>query len=253
METKNKTKILIVMPAYNAAKTIEATFNSIPKELNFETIVVDDASNDQTVALAKNIGLNVTERKVNGGYGANQKTCYDQALKTDANIIVMIHPDYQYDARVIPALILPLELNICDIMLGNRIRSRKEALKGGMPLYKYFANRFLTIVENCILGQNLGEFHSGLRAYKRKVLEKLPWGLYSNQFVFDQQFLIQSAFLNLLIGDVPVPAKYFKEASSINFFKSVRYGLETLWTLLLYILAKWFKIKICLFSKIPLA
>jgi len=251
LEIKNKTKILIVMPAYNAAKTIEATFNSIPKELDFETLVVDDASKDETVKITKNLGLKVLERKVNGGYGANQKTCYDHALKTDAHIIVMIHPDYQYDARVIPSLILPLELDICDIMLGNRIRSRKEALKGGMPLYKYFANRFLTILENCILGQNLGEFHSGLRAYKRKVIKEVPWRINSNEFVFDQQFLIQSAFLNLRIGDVPVPAKYFKDASSINFCKSVRYGLETLWTLLLYILAKWFKIKICLFSQIP--
>ena len=162
----------------------------------------------------------------------------------------MIHPDYQYDGRLIPALILPIELGICDIMLGNRIRARREALKGGMPLYKYVANRILTILENFLLGQNLGEFHSGMRAYSRKVLETVHWQNNSDDFVFDQQFLIQSIFSNFRIGDIPVPARYFAEASSISFFRSVRYGLETLLTLFLYFMSKWFGLKTRLFRNV---
>ncbi len=232
------TKTLIVMPAYNAEKTLEATIRSIPAELNADILLVDDASKDGTVALAKRLGLKVIEHERNRGYGANQKTCYKNALNTDAEVIVMIHPDYQYDARLIPALIQPIRLGVCDVMLGNRIRSRWEAFNGGMPAYKYFANRFLTVLENFWLGQNLGEFHSGMRAYRREVLEHLPWERNSDHFVFDQQFLIQSVFFKYRIGDIPVPVKYFAEASSINFANSVRYGLETLWTLFLFASAK---------------
>ena len=232
------------MPAYNAAKTLRSTVDSIPKELNAKILIVDDASSDNTVQCAKDLGLEVLEHKQNKGYGGNQKTCYGTALKTDAEIIVMIHPDAQYDSRLIPALILPIELGICDIMLGNRIRSRKEALQGGMPLYKYLANRLLTILENLLLGQNLGEFHSGMRAYSRKVLETIPWEINSNQFVFDEELLIQSAFHNFKLGDIPVPVKYFKEASSISFGRSLIYGLATLKMLFFYILAKWFGISI---------
>ncbi|MBI2915465.1 MAG: glycosyltransferase family 2 protein [Elusimicrobia bacterium] len=235
------------MPAYNAAKTIGATFQSIPQDLDTKVIVVDDASQDETVSIAKALGLEVIERNQNGGYGANQKTCYLHALKTDAEIIVMIHPDYQYDSRMIPALILPIQCGICDIMLGNRIRSRRDALEGGMPLYKYVANRILTILENFLLGQNLGEFHSGMRAYRREVLEKIPWQNNSDEFVFDQQFLIQSTYFKFRMGDVPVPARYFPEASSIQFWRSCRYGLETLWTLFLFILVKWCLIRTKIF------
>lgn len=233
-----KEKIMIVMPAYNAEKTLKATVESIPKSLNAEILLVDDASRDGTVALARELGLKVIVHEKNLGYGGNQKTCYANVLNMGADIVVMIHPDYQYDGRLIPALILPIQLNVCDVMLGNRIRARAEALRGGMPVYKYLANRFLTLLENFLLGFNLGEFHSGMRAYNRKVLEIIPWGKNSNDFVFDQQFLIQCAYYRLRVGDSPVPARYFKEASSINFFRSMKYGLETLKMLLFYFLAK---------------
>lgn len=235
---ERSTKIMIVMPAYNAELTLKDTVNSIPKELNAEILLVDDLSRDNTVQVAKGLGLKVVEHSVNKGYGANQKSCYVNALKSDAEIVVMIHPDYQYDARMIPALIQPIELGICDVMLGNRIRTRNEALEGGMPFYKYLANRLLTLLENFLLGQNLGEFHSGMRAYNRKVLETINWEQNSDDFVFDQQFLIQSAYFKMKMGDVPVPARYFAEASSINFLRSTQYGLHSLWVLLLFFLAK---------------
>lgn len=231
-------KIAVVLPAYNAEKTLAATVASIPEELKAALILVDDASKDRTADAARKLGLKVIQHPRNRGYGANQKTCYGEALKTPAEIIVMIHPDYQYDARLIPALILPIQLGVCDAMMGNRIRSRREALQGGMPLYKYLANRALTVLENFLLGQNLGEFHSGMRAYSRKVLETLPWKKNNDGFVFDQEFLIQLTFFKFRIGDIPVPAKYFREASSIGFFRSVLYGLGTLLTLLKYFAAR---------------
>lgn len=240
-------KILIVLPAYNAEKTLEATIRSIPKDLPCQILLVDDASKDRTVEVAQKLGLKVIRHDKNKGYGANQKTCYGYALETDAEIIVMIHPDYQYDARMIPAMVYPIEHGICDVMLGNRIRSREEALSGGMPVYKYIANRSLTVLENFLLGQNLGEFHSGMRAYRREVLERLPWKGNSDDFVFDQQFLIQSAFFNYRIGDVPVPCKYFPEASSINFVRSLRYGLESLWAVALSLCARCLGIKTRMF------
>lgn len=233
-----KSKIVVVMPAYNAEKTLKATVESIPKSLEAEILLVDDASRDRTVETAKALGIKVIVHEKNLGYGGNQKTCYQQALKMGAEIVVMIHPDYQYDARMIPSLILPIQLDICDLMMGSRIRTRREALVGGMPLYKYLANRALTLLENFLLGQNLGEFHSGMRAYSRKVLEMIPWNKNSDDFVFDQQFLIQCAFFGMRMGDVPVPARYFEEASSINFSRSTKYGLEALWNLALYFLAK---------------
>ncbi|OGR83734.1 MAG: glycosyl transferase family 2 [Elusimicrobia bacterium RIFCSPLOWO2_01_FULL_64_13] len=231
-------KLLIVLPAYNAEKTLAATVASVPKDLNADFYLVDDGSRDGTVRLARELGLPHESHPGNLGYGANQKTCYRRALASDAGIVVMIHPDYQYDARMIPALILPIRLGICDVMLGNRVRTRREALEGGMPLYKYLANRALTILENLLLGQNLGEFHSGMRAYRREVLETVPWQNNSDGFVFDQQFLIQSTFLKFRIGDVPVPAKYFPEASSIGFLRSAQYGIQTLLTLASYLLAR---------------
>ncbi len=232
------TKIAVVMPAYNAEKTLKTTLDSIPPQLVSELLLVDDASQDRTVAFALEMGIKVVRHIKNMGYGANQKTCYKEILKTDAQIIVMIHPDYQYDARMIPALVQPIQLDICDVMLGNRIRTRKEAIGGGMPLYKYLANRGLTLLENLLLGQNLGELHSGMRAYKREVLEQLPWTLFSDDFVFDQQFLILCAYRGFRMGDVPVPARYFVEASSINFIRSVKYGVQSLLTLGSYGCAK---------------
>ncbi|MEN6386944.1 MAG: glycosyltransferase family 2 protein [Phycisphaerales bacterium] len=226
------------MPAYNAAATLEATLKDIPAEFHKDIILVDDCSKDNTVELAKKLGLTVIAHEQNKGYGGNQKTCYKAALERGADIIVMLHPDYQYDGRLIPFFIGFLETGVCDVMLGSRIRTRKETLRSGMPLYKYLFNRMLTITENFILGQNLGDFHSGMRIYKRAVLEKIPYEINSDDFVFDSQFLAQAAYFNFKISDAPVPCRYFKEASSINFSRSARYGILTLYTMLQFILQR---------------
>ena len=222
-----KSKVIVVMPAYNAEKTVAKTVRDIPAGSVDQIILVDDCSKDNTIAVARDLGLTVIPHEKNRGYGGNQKTCYEAALKAGADIVIMIHPDYQYDARLVPHLAGLIREGICDVMLGSRIRTRREALDGGMPPYKYFANRILTILENLSTGQNLGEWHSGMRAYSRKVLETLPWQNNSEDFVFDSQFLVQAAAAGFRIGDIPVPARYFEEASSINFRRSVRYGLET--------------------------
>lgn len=237
-EYKRK-RIVIVMPAYNAARTLEKTYRDIPKEIARRVILVDDGSHDETVKLAKKLGLNVFVHPVNLGYGGNQKTCYWEALKRRPDIVVMIHPDYQYDAALAIDLIKPIIDGRFDIMLGSRIRSRKEAIEGGMPLYKYLANRFLTLIENLVLGLNLSEYHTGFRAYALRVLQKVPFQRFSNDFVFDQEILIAAAARGFRIGEIPVPVRYFPEASSINFSRSVRYGILTLWTLSKYILG-WF-------------
>ncbi|MDR1942279.1 MAG: glycosyltransferase family 2 protein [Endomicrobium sp.] len=233
-----KEKVVIVMPAYNAAKTLKQTLDDIPKGSYDEIILVDDMSKDDTAAAAKDLGLKVIVHEKNKGYGANQKTCYKAALETGADIVVMLHPDYQYDPRLVPFLTGLISAGICDIMLANRIRTRLEALKGGMPFYKYFFNRCLTITENIVLGLNIGEYHTGYRAFSKKSLELINFDLNSDDFVFDQHILVQAAALGLRIGDIPVEAKYFDEASSINFRRSVKYGLETLWILFRYILHK---------------
>ncbi|MBX3444192.1 MAG: glycosyltransferase family 2 protein [Planctomyces sp.] len=216
------------MPAYNAARTVARTVADIPDGAVDEVILVDDCSRDSTVQVARDLGLRVIARGENGGYGANQKTCYQAALARGAEYVVMIHPDYQYDSRVVGAAVEFLKLGICDVVLGSRIRTRQEALSGGMPRWKYFANRVLTTTENIALGQNLGDFHSGFRAYTREVLETIPWERNSDDFVFDSQFLAQAVHFGFKVGDVPVPVRYFDEASSINFRRSVRYGLSTL-------------------------
>lgn len=227
-------RTVVVMPAYNAAATLEKTVADIPPECVDKIILVDDASTDGTVKLAKKLGLTVHTHEKNLGYGGNQKTCYPLALAAGADFVVMVHPDYQYDSRVIPVIVEILRLGICDCVLGSRIRSRHEALSGGMPRYKYFANRVLTMIENMALGQNLGDFHSGLRAYRREVLEVLPFEENSNDFVFDTQFLAQAVHFGFKLGDIPVPVRYFDEASSINFRRSVKYGFATLGVMLGY-------------------
>ena len=216
------------MPAYNAASTLQRTLADIPDGSVDEIILVDDCSTDDTVTIARDLGLTVIQHENNTGYGGNQKTCYTAALEKGADFVVMIHPDYQYDSRVIPVTVEIIKLGICDVMLGSRIRSRAEVLEGGMPTYKYLANRFLTITENIALGQNLGDFHSGFRAYRREVLETIPWHRNSDDFVFDTQFLAQSVHFGFKLGDIPVPVRYFDEASSINFSRSTKYGLLTL-------------------------
>ena len=234
MPAEEKSKIIIVMPAYNAEETLEKTYNDIPLELVDEIILVDDASSDKTVEIARKLGLSVIVHSKNRGYGANQKTCYDEALKRNPDIVVMIHPDYQYDSRLIPYIAGFLEKGICDVILGSRIRTRKEALECGMPKYKYISNRLLTFTENIVLGQNISDFHSGYRAYTRKVLETIPYHNNSDGFVFDTEFLAQTVYFGFKIGDVPVPVRYFSEASSINFSNSIIYGLKTLYTLFKY-------------------
>ena len=229
-----KPKVIVVMPAYNAEKTVARTVADIPAGSVDEIILVDDCSKDRTVAIARQLGLTVIQHSENRGYGGNQKTCYQAALKAGADVVVMIHPDYQYDARLVPYLTGLLKDNVCDVVLGNRIRTRQEALHGGMPAYKYLSNRFLTGVENFFMGQNLGEWHSGLRAYTRRVLETIPWERNSDDFVFDCEFLVEAAAFGFRLGDIPVPARYFEEASSINFQRSVRYGLESLKSVLRY-------------------
>src|SRR5437870_10481524 len=225
---KRRHKIIAVMPAYNAESTLAATLADVPADSVDEVILVDDGSTDRTVQVAREMGLTVIQHPENRGYGGNQKTCYRHALEHGADIVVMIHPDYQYDSRVIPSACSFIELGICDVVLGSRIRSREEALAGGMPLYKYISNRFLTAFENFALGQNLGDFHSGFRVYRRDVLERIPFERNSDDFVFDTQFLVQAVHCGFRLGDIPVPVRYFPEASSINFKRSVVYGLKTL-------------------------
>jgi len=220
--------VIAVMPAYNAAATLEKTIADIPRGTVDEIILVDDCSTDGTVELAKKLGLTVIVHEDNRGYGGNQKTCYAHALERDADYVVMIHPDYQYDSRVIDVAVKVMQLDILDFVMGCRIRTRQETLQGGMPVYKYIANRILTTIENVLLGQNLGDFHSGFRAYRREVLETIPFESNSEDFVFDSQFLAQAVHFGFRMGDIPVPVRYFDEASSINFGRSVRYGLSTL-------------------------
>ncbi len=229
---------MVVMPAYHAEKTLGKTVADIPKGLVNEIILVDDYSSDKTAELAGQLGLKVHRHERNKGYGGNQKTCYDLALKSQADIIIMLHPDYQYDPKLIKYFAELIRDGYFDIMLGSRIRTRKEALSGGMPVYKYFANRILSFIENLATGQNLGEWHSGMRAYSRKVLENIDFYEFSDDFIFDTQFLFKAVEKDFKIGEIPVPVRYFKEASSINFIRSMRYGLGTLWIALKYWLTR---------------
>ncbi|HNQ21723.1 MAG TPA: glycosyltransferase family 2 protein [Phycisphaerae bacterium] len=229
-------RVIIVMPAYNAARTIERIHADIPPDCFSEVIVVDDASRDDTAPIARRLPrTTVIEHPVNRGYGGNQKTCYDEARARGADYVIMLHPDYQYDARVIPATLEILRLGICDVVLGNRIRTRREALAGRMPWQKYLANRGLSFIENVLTGQNLGEWHSGYRAYTRKVLDTIPYHRNSDDFVFDSQFLMQCVHFGFKLGDIPVPVRYFDEASSINFRRSAVYAVRTLG-----VLAQWY-------------
>lgn len=231
-------RIVVVLPAYNAARTLRRTWADIPPDWVSESILVDDRSQDDTVLVARSLGIHVLEHAKNRGYGGNQKTCYDEALRRGAEIVIMLHPDYQYDPRLIPLLVLPIRLGIYDLMLGSRVRTRRECLEAGMPLYKYLGNRFLTLIENLLLGQNLSEFHTGFRAYRRGVLETLPYQAFSDDFVFDSQLLVSAIEAGYKIGEVPVPVRYMPEASSIGFRRSVRYGLGTLGAVAAFLAAR---------------
>ncbi len=228
MTVAKKLKTIVVLPAYNAEKTLEKTVREIPKEVVEKIILVDDESHDKTLKIARKLNLTVFRHRKNRGYGANQKTCYLMALKHHPDIVVMLHPDYQYDPQIIKYFVEFISEGRFEVMLGSRIRSRREALAGGMPLYKYLGNRFLTIIENLVSGYNLSEWHTGMRAYKREVLENIDFLKNSDDFLFDSQILFQIIEKGYRIGEIPVPVRYFPEASSINFKRSLKYGLGTL-------------------------
>lgn len=229
--------IAVVLPAYNAAKTLIETYNEIPMDIVDEVILVDDASTDETTKIATQLKLQLIVHEKNKGYGGNQKSCYSAALKTKADIIIMLHPDYQYTPKLIAAMAHLLESGEFDIVLGSRILGGK-AMKGGMPTYKYISNRFLTLCQNILMRAKLSEYHTGYRAYTREVLESLPWQKNSDDFIFDNQFLSQAIYADFRIAEITCPTKYFKEASSINFRRSLKYGLGCLATALVFRLSK---------------
>jgi glycosyltransferase involved in cell wall biosynthesis len=232
-----KQKICVVLPAYNAGRTLEATFNEIPREVVDDIILVDDASSDDTLAVAKRLGIFAVAHDRNKGYGGNQKTCYRQALERGADVVIMLHPDYQYS----PKLLLPMASMLCsgffDVVLGSRILG-VGALAGGMPPHKYVANRVLTLVQNLLLGHKLSEYHTGYRGFTRKVIESLPLARNSDDFIFDNQMLAQVIYQSFRVGEISCPTKYFAEASSINFRRSVVYGLGVLRTSISFRLAR---------------
>ena len=234
----NNKKVVVVMPAYNAEKTLEMTYNEIPFEIVDDVILVDDASRDRTSEIARKIGIHTIVHTENLGYGGNQKSCYRAALKLGADIVIMVHPDYQYTPKLIPAMASMIAYGEFDAVLGSRILGI-GALQGGMPLYKYIANRFLTLFENLLLGHKLSEYHTGYRAFSREILERLPLEKNSNDFVFDNQMLAQIIWFGYRIGELTCPTKYFEDASSINFRRSVAYGLGVLKTAVQFRLHKW--------------
>ncbi len=234
----NGKKIVVIMPAYNAEKTLEKTYSEIPFEIVDDVILVDDASSDHTSEIARGMGIRTIIHETNIGYGGNQKTCYKTALSLGADIIIMVHPDYQYTPKLIPAMASMIAYSEFDAVLGSRILGI-GALQGGMPLYKYVANRFLTLFENLLLGHKLSEYHTGYRAFSREILERLPLDRNSNDFVFDNQMLAQIIWFGYRIGEVSCPTKYFADASSINFHRSILYGFGVLKTAVQFRLQKW--------------
>ena len=241
-------KVIVVMPAYNAAETLEKTYNDLPREIVDEIILVDDVSQDETVEIARRLGLKVIIHVQNTGYGGNQKTCYLEALKDGASVVVMLHPDYQYDSRLVPELIRPIQEGTADLVLGSRILGG-EALGGGMPLYKYLSNRFLTLVENLAFRKRLSEYHTGFRAYSRRFLETIPFLLNSDRFVFDSEILAQAVAYGFEITEIPVPTRYFKEASSVGVKDGLVYGIQTLGIVAKYLLNRFGILKSDQFQK----
>lgn len=231
-------KIVVVMPAYNAAKTLRRTIDEIPRDVVDTLLLVDDGSSDETADLARSLGIETFVHNANYGYGRNQKTCYNEALKLGADIVVMLHPDYQYTPKLVRAMAAMISSEQFDVALGSRILG-KGALAGGMPLYKYISNRLLTATQNLLQRHKLSEYHTGYRAFSRKVLETLPLLENSDDFLFDNEMLAQAMFFRFKIGEISCPAKYFEEASSINFRRSTIYGLGVLWTAVRYRLQRW--------------
>jgi glycosyltransferase involved in cell wall biosynthesis len=230
----SETRIIIVLPAYNAAHTLENTYLDIPRENIYKIILVDDVSQDQTVEVARSLGLSVVIHLQNRGYGGNQKTCYLEALKEGADVVVMLHPDHQYDSKLVPELVRPILEGRADMVMGSRILNGR-ALEGGMPFWKFIANRVLTTMENMIFGTRLTDCHSGFRAYSQKFLTTVPFLLNSDDFVFDSQMIAQAIYFGFKIDEIPVQARYFPEASSVNFKVSTIYGCKTVSVMLRYV------------------
>ncbi len=234
----NNKKVVVVMPAYRASQTLERTYREIPFDIVDEVILVDDYSPDDTSEVARKLGINhVIRHDINKGYGGNQKTCYTKALEIGADIVVMVHPDYQYTPKLIRAMVSIIGEELYPVVFGSRILG-KGALKGGMPLYKYIANRFLTFTQNLLINQKLSEYHTGYRAFSRKVLETVPFRKCDDDFIFDNEMIAQIFWKDFEIAEVTCPTKYFEEASSINFVRSSKYGLGVLWVSLRYLLSR---------------
>ena len=244
----NGKRVVVVLPAYNAAKTLERTLSEVPPGIVDAFLLVDDASQDDTIEVARRLGIPYFVHPKNRGYGANQKTCYTEALKRGADIVIMLHPDYQYTPRLIGAMAWLVASGEFDVVLGSRILGT-GAIRGGMPRYKYVANRFLTAFENILLGSKLSEFHTGFRAFSREVLERLPLEENSDDFVFDNQMLAQAVFFDFKIGEITCPTRYFAEASSINFRRSVKYGLGVMRTAVQFRLHRWGLLRCPLFAR----
>jgi glycosyltransferase involved in cell wall biosynthesis len=230
-------KIVVVMPAYNAARTLRRTYEELPFDIVDEVLLVDDSSSDETVSLARELNVTTFQHKKNLGYGRNQKTCYREALKRGADIVIMLHPDYQYSPKLVTSIAGMIASGHYDVALGSRILG-VGALKGGMPRYKYISNRFLTAVQNLLLGYKLSEYHTGFRAFARPVIESLPLEENSDDFLFDNEMLAQAIYFGYQVGEISCPTKYFPEASSISFRRSMKYGLGVLWTSLKFRMQK---------------
>ncbi len=244
---KNK-KIIVVFPAYNAESTLEDTYNEIPFDIVDEVVIVDDCSSDKTIDVAHKLGIkHIVSHEKNKGYGGNQKSCYDKALSLGADIIIMVHPDYQYTPKLIPSIANMIANDLFPVVLGSRILG-KGAITGGMPYYKYFFNRFLTFSQNLIINQKLSEYHTGYRAFSKEVLQAIDYHENSDDFVFDNQMLAQIFFAGFEIGEITCPTKYFDEGSSINFSRSVKYGFGVLKTSIQYRMQKWKLAKFKIFS-----
>ena len=239
---KNR-KIVVVLPAYNAAKTLEATYNEIPFDIVDEVVLVDDASKDETIAKAKELGIkHIIQHEQNKGYGGNQKSCYKKAIELGADIVIMLHPDYQYTPQLIHPMASIIANNVYPVVLGSRILG-KGAIKGGMPLYKYISNRVLTLIQNLLLSQKLSEYHTGYRAFSKEVLQVIKIDSCNDDFVFDNEIISQIFYAGFEIGEVACPTRYFKESSSINFARSMKYGFGCLRVSVVYRLCKWGLIK----------
>ncbi len=232
---KESPKVIVVMPAYNAAKTLHMTYADLPRDVVDLVIVVDDGSSDETARIARDLGLELFVHHRNYGYGANQKTCYREALKAGADIVVMVHPDYQYDPTLLPDIVRPIRDGRADVVLGSRLMGASP-VKQGMPWWKFIANRFLTELENWVFGLSLSEYHTGYRAFSRQVLESVNVQMNSDGFIFDQEIMAQIVDLRMRITEVPVPTRYFAQASSASFVQSSVYGTKILWLLARYVL-----------------